>query len=165
MVRLLPEPWVCQMMPPRRSCSPSWSAGLARPKAVDAPSERRGTAGSGDDLDASPADLGEQREVAHDVEQVWRARSIPATSISWPVSCVRLPSCVRDLVHRRRGGVLPLQVVLGPGGEGGHTGLVDVGGDHELVRPEQPLVALGHARGRAGWSSGGAGRWPRPSGR
>ena len=25
MVRLLPLPWVCQMMPPRRSCWPSWA--------------------------------------------------------------------------------------------------------------------------------------------
>jgi hypothetical protein len=46
MVRLLPEPWVCQMMPPRRSCSPS-CAGSCRCAGDGWRGSRRGTAGSG----------------------------------------------------------------------------------------------------------------------
>ena len=73
MVRLLPDPWVCQMMPPRRSTWAVRRSGVA----LDQPSQCLVHAPvllvAADDLDCSArADLHEQGEVPHDVEQTLR---------------------------------------------------------------------------------------------
>ena len=141
-MRLLPEPCVCQTMPPRRSNSPSSTRVLPGCQTFDGSLYRSVLLVTADDLDRPPFHRHVQCEVPDDVQQM-RGSQHPGDE----------DLLARQLVdrlaqfgsHRFSGdglGLLPLCEVLALRGEGSDHRLVEVGRDHELVRVEEALVAL-----------------------
>ena len=142
MVRLLPEPWVCQTMPPRRSNSPSSSRVFPVCRRSIDSLHRAVLLIAADDLDRAPLDRHEQREVPDDVEQVRGAQHAGDQHLLARQLARSLPELGRDVIPRDRSRVLPLSEVVALRRERPHPRLVEVGGDDELVGVEEALVAL-----------------------
>ena len=96
------------------------------------------------DLDhAARADLHEQREVPHDVEQPLRGQHPRRQQLLLGDGISGLAHRCGHLVDGGRERVLPRQIVLGQRRERRRLGPLAGGGDSELIRPEQLLRALG----------------------
>ena len=144
MVRLLPDPWVCQMIPPRQSTWPSVCPGVAGEQPPHRLVDAAVLLVAADDLDrAARADLHEQREVPDDVQQPLRRQHPGRQQFLLRDSSGGLAERCGDLVDGGRVRVFPCQVVLGQGRERRRLGFIAGGGDGELIRPEQLLGAFG----------------------